>query len=218
MDASQRKHTQRKVFSPIDIPVWDKARWAGTCYGWDSQHPPFMGLMFRNLEAGIKIFTDWHARWGREEAEDALRVTIVTGIYKTNPHHYGVIVGPNIDSIAADLKSGDTIAMVSRINRMTPATSENLMNFLEAFNKFHAFFLMPAQLPSNGENAPEIEFKLALLKHHLHVRPAWQIGENDHDIVVLDDDEDPFIPEGVEDAPVIKAIAIHRARKNGRLR
>ncbi|WP_319243985.1 hypothetical protein [uncultured Propionivibrio sp.] len=218
MDASQRKHTQRKVFSPIDIPVWDKARWAGTCYGWDSQHPPFMGLMFRNLEAGIKIFTDWHARWGREEAEDALRVTIVTGIYKTNPHHYGVIVGPNIDSIAADLKSGDTIAMVSRINRMTPATSENLMNFLEAFNKFHAFFLMPAQLPSNGKNAPEIELKLALLKHHLHVRPAWQIGENDHDIVVLDDDEDPFIPEGVEDAPVIKAIAIHRARKNGRLR
>lgn len=218
MDTSQRKHTQRKVFSPIDIPVWDKARWAGTCYGWDGRQPPFMGLMFKNFEAGIKIFADWHARWGGVDAEDALRVTIVTGIYKSNPHHYGVIVGPNIDRIAADLKTGETFSMVSRINRMTPATPENLTNFLEAFNKFDAFFLMPAQLPSGGQNTPEIEFKLALLKHHLHVRPAWQIGENDHDIVALDDDEDPFIPEGVVDAPVTKAIALRRARKNGHMR
>jgi len=214
MDTSQRKHTQRKVVSPIDIPVWDKARWGGTCYGWDDRQPPFMGLMFRDFEAGKKIFTDWHSRWDREDAEDALRVTIVTGIYKSNPHHYGVIVGPNIDHITADFRSGDTISMVSRINRMTPATSENLTNFLKAFNKFNAFFLMPAQLPTSSQSTPEIEFRLALLKRHLHIRPAWQIGENDHDIVALDDDEDPFIPEDVLNAPVIKAIAARRARRS----
>jgi len=218
MDTSQRKHTQRKVFSPIDIPVWDKAGWGGTFYGWDDRQPPFMGLMFKNLEAGKEIFTDWRARWGREDAEDALRITIVTGIYKSNPHHYGVIVGPNIDRITADVRTGDTISMVSRINRMRPATSENLTNFLKMFNEFDAFFFMPAQLPSGSQSAPEIEFKLALLKRHLHIRPAWQIGENDHDIVALDDDEDPFIPDGVVDAPVIKAIASLRARKNGRIR
>jgi hypothetical protein len=148
-----------------------------------------MGLMFKNLEAGKKIFTDWHARWGREEAEDALRVTIVTGIYKSNPHHYAVVVGPNIDLITADVRSGSTVSMVSRINRMTPATSENLTNFLKAFNEFDAFFLMPAQLPRSTQSRPEIEVKLALLKRHLHIRPAWQIGENDHDIVALDDEE-----------------------------
>ena len=218
LDTSQRKHSQRKVFSPIDIPVWDKAGWGGTCYGWDYRQPPFMGLMFKNLEAGKKIFTDWLARWGREEAEDALRVTIVTGIYKRNPHHYAVVVGPNIDLIAAEVRSWSTICMVSRINRMTPATSENLTNFLKVFNKFDAFFLMPAQLPIGSQSMPEIEFELALLKRHLHIRPAWQIDENDHDIVALDDEEDPFIPEGVVDAPVIKAIAARRARKNGRMR
>lgn len=163
------------------------------------------------------FLSGWHNRWGREDAEDALRVTIVTGIYKSNPHHYGVIVGPNIDHVAADFRSGDTVSMVSRINRMTPATSENLTNFLKAFNNFDAFFLMPAQLPTSSQSAPEIEFKLALLKRHLHIRPAWQIGENDHDIVALDDDEDPFIPDGVVNAPVIKAIAARRARSNGRM-
>lgn len=218
VDTSQRKHTQRKVFSPIDIPVWDKAAWGGTCYGWDHRQPPFMGLMFKNLEAGRKIFADWHARWGREEAVDALRVTIVTGVHKSNPHHYGVIVGPNIDHVTEDFRSGDTFSMVSRINRMTPATSENLTNFLKVFSKFDAFFLMPAQLPTSSQSVPEIEFKFALLKRHLRIRPAWQIGENDHDIVALEDDEDPFIPEGVVDAPVIKAITARRARKNGRMR
>lgn len=216
MDTSQRKHTQRKVVSPINISVWDKARWGGTCYGWAGRQPPFMGLMFRDLEAGKKIFTEWHNRWGREDAEDALRVTIVTGIYKSNPHHYGVIVGPNVDHITADLRSGDTVSMVSRINRMTPATSENLTNFLKEFNKFDALFLVPAQLPTSSQSTPEIDFRLALLKRHLHIRPAWQISENDHDIAALDDDEEPFIPDGVLNAPVIKAIAARRARGNGR--
>ncbi|MCW5643946.1 MAG: hypothetical protein KIT63_17740 [Rhodoferax sp.] len=217
MDTSQRKHTQRKVVSPIDIPVWDKARWGGTCYGWDDHQPPFMGLMFRDLEAGKRIFSGWHNRWGREDAEDDLRVTIVTGIYKSNPHHYGVIVGPNIHRVTADFRSGDTFSMVSRINRMMPSTAENLTNFLKAFNKFGAFFLMPAQLPPSSQSVPEIEFKLALLKRHLHIRPAWKIGENDHDIVALDDEEDPFIPDGVVNAPVIKAIAARRTRRNGRM-
>lgn len=217
-DTSQRKHTQRKVFSSIDIPLWDKAGWGGTCYGWDDRQPPFMGLMFKNLEEGRKIFADWHSRWGREEAIDALRVTIVTGIHKSNPHHYGVIVGPNTDHITADLRSRSTVSIVSRINRMTPATPENLTNFLKMFNKFNAFFLMPAQLPHSLQNRPEIEFKFVILKRHLHIRPAWQIGENDYDIVALDDEEDPFIPKGVVDAPVIKAIAARHARKNGRTR
>jgi hypothetical protein len=97
---------------------------------------------------------------------------------------------------------------------MTPATAENLTNFLSEFGRFGAFFLMPAQLPTSGQPTPEIEVKLALLKRSLRVRPAWQISENDHDIVALDLDEDPFIPEGVVDAPVIKAIAAKRARSN----
>lgn len=215
MDASQRKHTQRKVFSPIEIPFWDKAGWCGTCYGWDDLQPPIMGLMFKNLEVGKKIFADWHARWGREDAVDALRVTIVTGIHKSNPHHYGVIIGSNVDQITVDPRIGDVVSFVSRVNRMTPTTSENLTNFLKAFNKFDAFFLMPAQLPTGSNCAPEIEFKFALLKRHLHVRPAWDICENDHDIVALDDGEDPFIPEGVVNAPVINAMAAQRTRKDG---
>jgi hypothetical protein len=215
MDTSQRKHNQRKVLSPILVSEWDKARWGGTCYGWDERQPPFIALMFRDINAGKRIFSEWHDRWGRKDAEDALRVTIVTGIEKSNPHHYAIILGPNIDHITEDLRRGDTVSMVSRINRMTPTTSENLTNFLKTFDKVGAFYLMPAQLPTGSRNAPVVEYNFSLLKEHLHIRPAWKIGENDHDIVALDDDDEPFIPDGVADAPVIRAIATRRARKNG---
>lgn len=216
-DTSQRKHTQRKLLSPIDVLAWDKARWGGTCYGWNDRQPPFMALMFRDFQAGKKIFSDWHGRWRHNEGEDALRVTIITGIHKSSPHHYAVIVGPNVDQITANPRAGGTISLVSRINRMTPTTSQNLTNFLKVFHRFGAFFLMPAQLPSSGQSTPEVGYKLGLLKHHLHVRPAWQIGENDPDIVALDEDEDPFIPDDVIDAPVVKAIAA-RLKTGGRMR
>ncbi|WP_374661823.1 hypothetical protein [Inhella sp.] len=214
LDTSQRKHTQRKVVSPIDMPTWDRARWGGTCYAWGDGQPPFMGLMFKDFEAGRKIFADWRARWSDGVADNALCVTIVTGIHKSNPHHYSVIVGPDVENVTADLQSNSTFSIISRVNQMTPATGENLAKFLSAFARFEAFFLMPAQLPTSNQPTPEIEVKLALLKRSLRIRPAWQVSENDHDLVALDPDEDPFIPDDVADAPVIKAIAAKRARSS----
>ncbi|NEI67716.1 hypothetical protein [Rhizobium leguminosarum] len=38
------------------------------------------------------------------------------------------------------------------------------------------------------------------------VRQAWQIGDNDPDISSLDQDADPYIPDGMTDAPVVRAI------------
>jgi len=94
---------------------------------------------------------------------------------------------------------------------------------LEAHDEFHEdvrdvrrFFLMPAQLPAGGQREQAIESNPALRMRHLSIRPAWQIGENDPDIVALDGDEDPFIPDGVTDAPVIKSIAAQRARRSVR--
>jgi hypothetical protein len=216
LDTSQRKHTERKVYSPIDIPLWNQAGWSGTGYAWPEQQPPFIALLFRDAEAGRKIFADWNSRWGVEDVDDALRVTIVTGIDKKNPHHYAVILGANIDQIAKTPRSGSTFTMVSRINRMTPATPENLSNFLKAFSRFKAFYLVPELLPTDRQTMPEIKLNIRLLKRNLYIRPAWQIGENDQDIVALDDDRDPYIPAHVTDAPVLKAIAARNARKSER--
>ncbi len=210
LDTSRRKHTERQVLSPINIPIWDKAGWGGTLYGWSGSAPPFMGLMFRNLEAASQIFAEWSVRFGQADKDDDLRIAIITGISKANPTHYAVIVGPNIDRIEGALGTSETFVLVSRINRMTPETTKNLDAFLKEFDKYGAYYLIPVKLPSKPGEVPELKPKQYLLKGHIHVRPAWTIGEHDSDIVALDVDEDPVIPDGITDAPVLKAMARKR--------
>ncbi len=212
MDTSERKHTERQVLSPINIPVWDKAGWGGTVYGWSEFEPPLMGLMFRNMEAATWIFADWISRFGQADKGDDLRIAIITGISKVNPTDYVVTIGPNSEHIERSAGASKTFSLVSRINRMSPETTHNLDGFLREFDKFGAFYLMPVKMPATQGEVPNLESKQFLLKGHIHVRPAWQIGEHDSDIVTLDVDEDPVIPEGVTDAPVLKAMARKRDR------
>ncbi|MBK8284426.1 MAG: hypothetical protein IPK97_05830 [Ahniella sp.] len=216
MDTSQRKHSERRVVSPIDVSTWNAAGWGGACYGSDFMRPPIMSLMFRDLDAGARIFSNWRTRWGVQGVEDALRVAIVTGVSKRNPHHYAVVVGPNIGRLSRDLRPGVIVSTVSRILHMTPDSPENLNTFLREYGKFRAFFLVPGRLPSGQTQTPEILYELALVKRSVDVRPAWEIGENDFDMVALLDDEDPMIPDGVVDAPVLKAMALRRDRRSRR--
>lgn len=211
-DTSQRKHTERRVLSPINVPIWNQAGWGGTLYGWSGSAPPFMGLMFQNMEAASRIFAEWSARFGQADKDDDLRIAIITGISKANPTHYAVIVGPNIDRIEKTLGTSKTFVLVSRVNRMSPETNKNLDAFLKEFDKYGAFYLMPVKLPDKPGEVPDVEYRQYLLKGHIHVRPAWQIGEHDYDMVALDVDEDPVIPDGITDAPVLKAMARKRDR------
>lgn len=211
-DTSQRKHTERQVLSPINIPIWDQAGWGGTLYGWSESTPPFMGLMFRNVEMAKRIFAEWGTRLGQADKEDIVRIAIITGISKANPSHYAVIVGPNIDRIGSSPGASKTFSLVSRINWMSPKTTKNLDGFLREFKRYGAYYLLPAKMPEKAGQAPELESNQYLLKGHIHVRPAWQIGEHDPDMMALDVDEDPVIPDGITDAPVIKAMARKRAR------
>ncbi|MEX8493182.1 hypothetical protein [Sphaerotilus sp.] len=210
MDTSERKHTDRQVLSPINIPAWDQACWRGTAYGWSGSAPPFMSLIFRNMGAASQIFSEWSTRFGKADKDDELRIAIITGISKSNPTHYTVVIGGNVDQIKITLEANKTFSLVSRINRMSPDTTKNLDGFLKQLKKFGAFYLMSAKMPDTLGGVPNLEYTQYLLKGHIHVRPAWQIGENDPDIVALDVDEDPVIPDGVMDAPVLKALARKR--------
>ncbi len=171
-----------------------------------------MGLLFRNMEAATEIFSEWNNRFGHADKDDELRIAIITGISKANPTHYALIIGPNIDRIERTPEISKTFVLVSRVNRMTPESTKNLDAFLKEFDKYGAYYLMPVKLPDKPDEVPHLESKHHLLKGHIHIRPAWQIGEHDFDMVALDVDEVPVIPDGITDAPVLKAMARKRER------
>lgn len=200
MDGTRRKHTERQVLSPINTPLWDRAKWRGTLFAMAEHQPPVLALIFQDEQAGCSIFEAWRARWGMEDRSDALRVLIVTGLSARNPAHYAVAIGPNIQGEVNDVTK--TFLLVSRINRMTPTTSQNLDAFLASYRRFGRYLLAPATMGS----PPSLATTLFFGKHHLHVRQAWEISDNDLDAMVLADDDDPIIPAGVSEAPVTKAL------------
>jgi len=206
IDRTRLKHTDRRILSPIDIPLWNRAKWRATLFAWFPNALPMLAIAFEDGQAGQAIFRAWRERWGNEDEDDALRLAIITGMSKKNPAEYAVVVGPNLRHVKGHEEK--TFVFVSRINRMTPTSTTNLDTFIAANQKAGAFLLAPAQL---GTGAPTPFVKLAITKRHLHVRQAWQIGENDPDASVLHDDDEPIVPAGVVDPPVIGALARIRA-------
>ena len=203
----QLRHTDRRVLSPIDIPLWNRANWRGTVFVLDHHVPPILAIGFEDGEAGQAIFRTWKDRWGN--GDDALRVAIITGLSKRNPAEYAVVVGPKLRYVPEDKKK--VFIFVSRINRMSPNTSTNLDNFVTAYKRRGTFFLAPVRIsPSRGIlEMPSTQFALA--KRQLDIREAWQIGENDPDLVALSEDDDPIVPEGVTNPPVNKALMRKRS-------
>ncbi|MGB9195850.1 MAG: hypothetical protein WCB53_02870, partial [Terriglobales bacterium] len=71
--------------------------------------------------------------------------------------------------------------------------------------------LMPAQIDlETGKCRPFDD--LSIQKHKMRVIPAWKIEEHDPDQVGIFPHDKPVIPDGVQDAPVLKLLARRRNR------
>lgn len=211
-DNSRLKHTDRRVHSVIDVSLWDRARWQSVLF-LTGPVVPVLGIVFSDEQAATLIFKSFFERWGDEDANNALRVAIVTGTSSKHPARYAVSIGPSFSSIRGE--EGKIVTFVSRIHHMGPETTENLDRFIAAFNHFKVYELAPA---IQKDGAPYLSRRLRIKKYHLEVRPAWQIGENDPDLLTLDEDDLPVVPSDESDPPVRKALERLRdmRRKSGK--
>ena len=205
-DRSLLKHSDRRILSPIDLPFWDRAKWLAVMYDYHPELVPILALVFQDGLAGQDIFRAWIKRLGDEDEDNVIRLTIITGLSKQTPADYAIVVGPNISLIENCM--GKMFGLVSRIIRMTPSNSNNLNNFISAYQREGAFLLAPAQ---EDKYSPTLFEQLVITKWHLQIRQAWQIGENDPDIIALQEDDDPIIPACVADPPVYRSLARIRA-------
>src|SRR5215467_1966880 len=99
LDIERLKHSDRKILSLIDIPLWNKAKWSGTAFMTASPsviEPPVLVLLFENLDPAKAIFSTWRKDLGKEDREDRLRVCVLTGIDKDNPAAYRVVLSENL--------------------------------------------------------------------------------------------------------------------------
>ena len=200
------KHRDRRILSLIDMPLWDKAGWKAVVYLWpqDLNKPPGLALGFTDADAAQSIFRGWRSRLGEVDKDEQLKVSIITGIDRQTPFSYRVVISANPNLEEQD-SSGKYLFIVSRMHRMDPRDPKNLVEFLRRYERLGAYMLLPAHYASEVDE-PKLFWNLWIGKNELTVRPAWQIGENDSEINALRGDDDPIIPEGVENAPVIGAL------------
>lgn len=201
------KHTDIKTFSPLDAEKLDAAKWRATffmCIPHPNGPPPVLGMAFAEKKPGKEVFQGLRRRFGFEDRDNLLRIAIIRGITISNPFAYVVSVGPNVENI--EKSKTNIFQFVSRLNIMQPNNHENLNNFLSEFERHGRFLFVPAYI-SDSERPPEPFLDLGLRKYHLEIRDAWQIGENDPDMMALQPDDPPVIPVDEANAPVLKALA-----------
>ena len=165
---------------------------------------PILALHFRDADAARRIFEDWRDRWGVGGSDENVRISIITGVTKDNPFAYSIQIGPVYRT--SDEQSGKTFMTMSRNLRLDASNPGNLNRFLEGFQKAGSYGLVAA-FTQPGDDFPTPMTELLLPRRNLDVRPAWMIGENDPDLSVMQEADDPFIPDGIADPPILKAMA-----------
>jgi hypothetical protein len=169
-----------------------------------NQSPPALALAFGDGAVGREIFAHWRKEFGAVDTNERLRVTIIRGISKKNLHAYRVMIGANPE-VSVPAGASKLLFITSRIHTMEPSSDSNLRAFVESYRVVGSFLLMPA-LSCGASSPPELFYDSAILKRDLQLRDAWTIGPNDPDAVALRDNDDPVIPEGRADVPVLRAM------------
>lgn len=214
-DMKEMPHTAYEVRSPIDVETWNRAQWNGSAFIYlpaPCDDIPFLGLSFENREAAEEIFTGWHARIGSDDGTEHLRITILRGVDNKDPNAYCVSIGPPMH-FGDEQKGWQLFGHVTRNNRMYPKTSVHLDAFLGAYAHAGSFLLVPFHLPGRRGQPIPIPVK-PIPMHELHVRQAWEVSDNDPDVMALRPDDDPYIPPGIENPPVLRALARVRRIKD----
>ena len=205
-DISNLKHTQRHVESLIDIELWDVAGWRGTGFQWErnSTKPPLLFLLFSDKQSAVSIFKGLQNRSGLIDHQELIYIAIIRGISRTNPSFYRLIVGSNPKK-AFEHVGVKQFIFASRCITMTPKTSTNLDEFIKQYTEKGIYLIAPAYVDSpQNIMIPLLEF--AIQKKALEIKWAWEIGRNDPNMVGILYDDDPIIPEGIKNPPVLEVL------------
>lgn len=204
------KHGAHQILSMVDIELWREAVWEGVGVALQTSlpsAPPFLGLLFRNGDAGRRIFENWIAEIGKEDADEKVRIVILTGVEKSNVNAYTLAVSSNIDR--AKLKGSDRIFVTSKMKTMENPDPRNLENFRKAFATSQRYALVPVTLNDAG-SPPDFHFDLSIIKGKISIREAWTVGLNDPDSMAISSSIDPIIPYGQENPPILQLLEWRR--------
>ncbi len=195
-------HNELSIISVIDKNLWDKAQWSATAYISPPQCPSFILFCYKDIFYGREIFKGLTKKVGKVDQKKVLRLSIIRGIERTQPHSYSVVLGVDPNS-CVKRSENKLFVLPSRVHRMNATTPMNLENFLSHYECSNKCIIAPAS--SSGFH-PQYINEYGIEIKNLVVKYAWEIGENDMDISALQGNSDPYIPDSEKNPPILRAI------------
>ncbi|WP_303310214.1 hypothetical protein [Hymenobacter sp. BT730] len=207
-------HDEIEISSLLRHALWDRAGWVGVGFGGSPSLPyPVLCLLFSDKDAGLKIFELWRKEMGWEDTEDKLRISLIRRYDRNNPLAYRAIVGTNIDALSPKQREKRLIT-THRVHVMDKPTTNNIDPFMAHFQQAGAYVLIPGVFTS-PTTEPLYFQELGILKRKVFVREAWQVGLNDPDCAGIALHDEPVIPEGVTEPPILTLQAMMRSGRWG---
>ena len=135
---------RRRMFvsTPIDLELWDKAKWRGVAFLTIPGQGNLLGFLYEGeKDAAKEIFSHWQKT---KNLDDYITISFIEGnIEGLPPNGYTCLVSPNLDAMANRLDSDEEelVLTISRFQRMYPSD-----NFA-MFNKFKKIALDNPNMP-----------------------------------------------------------------------
>lgn len=205
----QSRHDESKVVSIIQDKLWDEAKWNGFGVFYAPEAGYGIFLSFKNGKGGKSIFDNWINRFGKEDKSNFIKITIVKGVKRKNPYWYKVLITANLEVLKLEAKER-YFNVTSRIHQITPNNPDNMYRIEQIVKSKTKFLFCPAQMTMDGKDI-EPFFEKGIVKSEIEIKNAWELGLNDPAGIVIIDDDDPIIPTGIENAPVLEIL---KKRKN----
>lgn len=188
----------------IDTHLWDKAKWKAFGFVQMPPQPTPFGILlaFENEQAAKDIFKNWIKEYGKVDKEETISISIIKGIRKDKPYWYKVLISKEIRK--NQMKDGSFISLSSRFHRMEATSSTNLDNLINGYKYFKEYLLIPAYVDKDSNMKPFPD--LGILKTKLKFINAWEIGIHETERVVITEDDEPIIPDNIENAPILEVL------------
>jgi hypothetical protein len=208
LDRAATKQSEIQTLSLIREKLWNDAGWMATAYLCAPHRPPLLVWVFTKKDAALQIILGLKEDITARDESTRLRVVIIRGIDRANPHHYRILLTSNMTGLKSRAKY---FAVISKFMTMTPESDVNLNGFLRAFVRSGVFFITSGFAEMAKMGVPEIFFEHSILKRELEVKWARDIGLNDPDSVGILPQDDPIFSSD-EEAPVTKLLEWKRNR------
>lgn len=192
----------------IRIHLWDAAKWHGTGFigsEYGRMVPQFL-FIFKQADKAKLLWTTLADDMAKQKRKNVLRLSIIQGVSASNPNYYRVTLSPGKGWLSHE--SDHVMMFIGRSCTMEPGNSENLTRFIDQY-RIHKKCELHAAVIHNGQ--PVLVNTVPITYDEIEFRQAYEIGLNDLDAPFIRENDEVFIPEGINNAPVLKLIAKRRS-------